>query len=57
MYAASWNFSIETHKLIRILLIAAILTVGTLQVTKCSNDDDYESVSTPAGRYGNLGID
>lgn len=41
MYAASWNsFSIETHKLIRILLIAAILTVGSLQVTKCSNDSD-----------------
>lgn len=42
MYACvSWNgFSLETQKLIRILLIASILTVGSLQVTKCSTDTD-----------------
>lgn len=56
MYAASWNFSIETHKLIRILLIAAILTVGSLQVTKCTEEptgSTDSSLHTPSGRYGN----
>lgn len=42
MYTA--QFTIDLHKLIRITILAALLTVGSLNVTRCANgDDDIEA--------------
>lgn len=35
--------SFDPRQLFRVLLVAAILTVGSLQVTRCSEDDDIDA--------------
>lgn len=42
----------EFHKMIRVLLVAAILTVGSLQVTRCSEDEDVAAAAHD--QYGRM---
>ena len=53
----SWNkFDIAdaTRKTLRVVLVAAVLTVGSLQVTKCSNDyNDYDDHAAIADKAEN----
>jgi hypothetical protein len=40
------GFSFDLGKMVRVLILTAMLTVGALNVTKCSNgDDDIESAA------------
>ena len=41
---------VEVEKLVRILLLAAVLAVGALQVSRCGNDNDYGDHASVADR-------
>lgn len=37
-----YQYQFEAKKVLRILLVAAVLIVGNLGVTQCSNDNTYD---------------
>lgn len=47
------NYQSQFNRTLRILLIAAMLTIGALQVSRCSDDEGY----TDSDRYSHLGVD
>lgn len=40
MYTTHMPTTIDLHKLIRILILSALLTVGSLTVTRCTDSED-----------------
>lgn len=55
MYATmnvSWN-EFDFHKLVRIFLLVAMLTVGSLQVTRCQETDE-DANTVVRDQYGRM---
>jgi hypothetical protein len=57
MYATSMNVSwngFDFHKFVRIVLLAALLTVGALQATRCQENTDEDVNTVVRDQYGRM---
>lgn len=52
---ATMNFRFEVEKMVRILLVALVLAVGSLQVTRCSESDDDDIASALQDQADRMG--